>query len=422
MERPATIVGSRRLVSSHSRARTPPSVASDVGALRPDDDFGPRIWMINSWRLSADRSASAPVSWLTSGLFCVSAGDPDAGGARHAPPLGAHLVSLVFSRGLGRDARHGGRRRPGVRGRRAVRAGTRASACCRRPTLAFALALPVSHVANLVIPFPSVRGGSAAELAALAIATLVLTIPFVLSGLVVTLALTRTRAPIGLLYGADLLGAAAGCLAIIWLLELTDITSTALVDRRRRGDRRRRASLGTPAGAATRPWLLGRRAVRRGRGQRDGGSAAGHHLSQEPQPLDGRARDRLLGVERPLQRDRSGAGGRSGVPVGPGGQCARGRGHDGAWPRSTATRGPSSPSGTANPASLGWVQIRRHVAAVPDSARRRRRDRRRRRTRHPDGDRGGQYAHHRHRDQQGARRTCCKAGIASLPESRIIPA
>ena len=95
-------------------------------------------------------------------------------------------------------------------------------------TLALAVVLPVSHVANLVIPFPSVRGGSAAELAALSIATLVLTIPFVLSGVVVTLALTRMRAPIGLLYGADLLGAAAGCLAIIWLLELTDITSTAL--------------------------------------------------------------------------------------------------------------------------------------------------------------------------------------------------
>jgi hypothetical protein len=93
--------------------------------------------------------------------------------------------------------------------------------------LALALALPISHVANLVIPFPAVRGGSAAELAALGISTLVLTIPFVISGVIVTLALTRTRAPIGVLYGADLIGAAAGCLAIIWLLDLTDITSTA---------------------------------------------------------------------------------------------------------------------------------------------------------------------------------------------------
>ena len=61
-----------------------------------------------------------------------------------------------------------------------------------------------------------------------AISMLALTVPFVVSGIAVTLALTRTSDRIGLLYGADLIGAAAGCLAIIWLLELTDITSTAL--------------------------------------------------------------------------------------------------------------------------------------------------------------------------------------------------
>jgi hypothetical protein len=93
--------------------------------------------------------------------------------------------------------------------------------------LLFAAALPISHIANLTIPFPSVRGGAPAELAALAIATLALTIPFVLSGIVVTIALTRTRAPVGWLYGADLVGAAMGCIAIIVLLGLTDITSTA---------------------------------------------------------------------------------------------------------------------------------------------------------------------------------------------------
>ena len=93
--------------------------------------------------------------------------------------------------------------------------------------LAFAIALPVSHIANLVIPFPSVRGGAPAELAALGIATLALTIPFVIAGVAVTLALTRTGGRIGILYGADLIGAALGCLAIIWLLDLTDITSTA---------------------------------------------------------------------------------------------------------------------------------------------------------------------------------------------------
>jgi SAM-dependent methyltransferase len=96
-------------------------------------------------------------------------------------------------------------------------------------TTAFALVLTVSHAANLVIPVPPLRGASVPELLALAITTLVLTIPFVFSGIVITLALTRTSARIGLLYGADLLGAAAGCLAVVWLLNRTDITSSTLI-------------------------------------------------------------------------------------------------------------------------------------------------------------------------------------------------
>ena len=116
---------------------------------------------------------------------------------------------------------------------------------------AFAVALPLSHVANLVIPFPVVRGGSSAELAALAISTIVLTIPFVVSGIVVTIALTRTSDRVGLLYGADLVGAAAGCLAIIWALELTDITSTALL---------------TAAAAAVGAWCFARYNGSRGAG------------------------------------------------------------------------------------------------------------------------------------------------------------
>jgi SAM-dependent methyltransferase len=96
-------------------------------------------------------------------------------------------------------------------------------------TLALAVAIPVSHLANLAMPMPGVRGFAPTEIATLAIATVVLAIPFVLSGVVVTLALTRTGAPIGLLYGADLVGAAAGCLVIVWLLERSDITTTAIV-------------------------------------------------------------------------------------------------------------------------------------------------------------------------------------------------
>jgi hypothetical protein len=95
-------------------------------------------------------------------------------------------------------------------------------------TAAFAVTLAITHVGNLAIPIPSLSHAGASELVALAISTVVLTIPFVLSGVIVTLASTRTVAPIGLLYGADLLGAAFGCLAIVWILERTDITSSAL--------------------------------------------------------------------------------------------------------------------------------------------------------------------------------------------------
>ena len=116
---------------------------------------------------------------------------------------------------------------------------------------AFALALAVSHLANLAMPFPSVRPGIPMELAALGIATLILTIPFIISGVVVTIALTRTGHKIGWLYGADLIGAAAGCLAIIALLDSP--TSRPRPSRRRLWRRSgRSASRATPAHAAVR--------------------------------------------------------------------------------------------------------------------------------------------------------------------------
>jgi hypothetical protein len=93
--------------------------------------------------------------------------------------------------------------------------------------LLFAIALPVSHIGNLMTPFLTIYSGGPAELASVAFSTIVLTVPFVVSGVVVTLALTRTGGSIGRLYAADLAGAAGGCLAIVWLLERTDITSTA---------------------------------------------------------------------------------------------------------------------------------------------------------------------------------------------------
>ncbi len=94
-------------------------------------------------------------------------------------------------------------------------------------SLLFAAALALSHVGNLVIPFSAVTEWPAAQIAAMSMSTIVLALPFVVSGVVITLALTRSGGSVGRLYGADLIGAAMGCLAIIWILETTDITSTA---------------------------------------------------------------------------------------------------------------------------------------------------------------------------------------------------
>src|ERR1700752_1129282 len=182
--------------------------------------------MIDSLSLPSDSSGHGRLSWLTSGPFFVTLATLMLEGldtrllsvltwyhlsflAVSVAMLGmAAGAVLVFVGGGFFDKDRAARLLPAV-------------------GVAFALAIPVSHVANLVIPFPSVRGLVPADLAALAIATLALTVPFVLSGVLVTIARTRTEGPIGVLYGADLLGAANGCLAIIWLLGDSDITSTA---------------------------------------------------------------------------------------------------------------------------------------------------------------------------------------------------
>jgi spermidine synthase len=58
--------------------------------------------------------------------------------------------------------------------------------------------------------------------------SIAIAIPFFFSGIVVSLALTRSPFPIGRVYGFDLLGAAVGCLGVLWLLSTTDGPSTML--------------------------------------------------------------------------------------------------------------------------------------------------------------------------------------------------
>jgi hypothetical protein len=98
-----------------------------------------------------------------------------------------------------------------------------------RVSLYFALLVPISHIFNLVIPLPSLAQASTMAVVALLATTVVLTVPFFLSGVVVTLALTRAGGRIGRLYGWDLVGAALGALLVVPLLDRLNLSSVIFV-------------------------------------------------------------------------------------------------------------------------------------------------------------------------------------------------
>ena len=91
----------------------------------------------------------------------------------------------------------------------------------------FALAIPVSHLLSLAIPMPDGQHWTAMDLVVLTLSLAVVTAPFACGGVVTTLALTRTHAPVGRLYAADLFGAAVGCLVAVALLDATNLSAVA---------------------------------------------------------------------------------------------------------------------------------------------------------------------------------------------------
>jgi len=93
-------------------------------------------------------------------------------------------------------------------------------------TLAFALATDLAIIVQLTL----VTGASPSltSLVAWAEFALCLAFPFFFSGIVVSLALTRSPYPIGKVYGADLIGAAIGCIGGLVLLNVTSGPSAVL--------------------------------------------------------------------------------------------------------------------------------------------------------------------------------------------------
>ena len=91
----------------------------------------------------------------------------------------------------------------------------------------FAAAIVLSYLTHLAIPF--LIEPSLVSVYALSLTYAALSVPFVLSGIVVSLALTRFPAQVSSLYAADLTGAALGCLLVGPILRLTDAPSAVLV-------------------------------------------------------------------------------------------------------------------------------------------------------------------------------------------------
>jgi SAM-dependent methyltransferase len=93
-------------------------------------------------------------------------------------------------------------------------------------TLAFALTTNLTILVQLTL----VTGAapSLTSLVAWAEFALCLAVPFFFSGVVVSLALTRSPYPIGKVYAADLIGAAIGCIGVLVLLNITSGPSAVL--------------------------------------------------------------------------------------------------------------------------------------------------------------------------------------------------
>jgi hypothetical protein len=97
------------------------------------------------------------------------------------------------------------------------------SAFLSRISTAFALCIAACFVLQLASPLPTVKWATFGVIWLKAI--LLLATPFVLGGIGVFLALTRSSFAVGITYGVDLLGAAIGCLVTLAVLTWMDAPS-----------------------------------------------------------------------------------------------------------------------------------------------------------------------------------------------------
>ncbi len=93
----------------------------------------------------------------------------------------------------------------------------------------FGGAILITFLIQQCIPFTFDTSTSIISYFAIAFTFLVIAVPFVLSGICICLALTRFPLRVSSLYGADLIGAAFGCVLLVVVLNVTDGPTAVLV-------------------------------------------------------------------------------------------------------------------------------------------------------------------------------------------------
>jgi hypothetical protein len=95
----------------------------------------------------------------------------------------------------------------------------------------FALATAVAMPASVMVQFclVTIPSLSLTTVVSWSLLLIFMAIPYVFSGVVVSLALTRSPFPTGQVYGVDLLGAALGCMGVILLLNLLDGPTAVII-------------------------------------------------------------------------------------------------------------------------------------------------------------------------------------------------
>jgi len=93
-------------------------------------------------------------------------------------------------------------------------------------SLLFAVSVVLSFLTQLSMPF--VPKWSLSGVYSIGLLYIVISVPFICSGVCVCLALTRFPRQVSRLYAADLVGAAVGAAALVWLLNLMDAPSAVI--------------------------------------------------------------------------------------------------------------------------------------------------------------------------------------------------